>query len=176
LYPISTESEKAFSNQLVKGDDIYVMQQYLFTFWENRNITDPFTSFKKYMEKVKEADRAYATRVAPGYDTDRGRVFLKYGEPNSIAREYNDPAAYPYEIWHYYQTNGQRNVRFIFYNNDLSTNLFYLIHSTAIGEPNNYQWRLLIRGRDKGWRSIDDSGDDQDDWGSNYNRYYETPR
>ncbi len=176
LSPISSSTEKTFATQIIDNETEYVMQQYLYSFWEKRNQNDPYTAFKKYMDLVKQVDEAYGNRVRRGYDTDRGRVYLQYGEPNSIARDYNDPSAYPYEIWHYYEARNQRNIKFIFFNTDLASNTFYLLHSTAIGEPNNYQWRLFLRKRDKGFFSIDDEGSGADDWGSNYNRYYETPR
>jgi GWxTD domain-containing protein len=174
--PISSGKEKAFAEQIIKKETDYVMQQYIYSFWEKRNQSDPFKGFKDYMAKVRKADIAYGSRVNRGYETERGRVYLQYGEPNSIVKEYNDPAAYPYEIWHYYQARNQRNIKFVFYNTDLTTNEFNLLHSTAIGEPNNYQWRLLLRKRDKGFYSIDEKGNAVDDWGSNYNRYFESPR
>lgn len=174
--PISSSSEKSFAAQIIENETEYVMQQYLYSFWEKRNQNEPFEDFKKYMEIVRQVDEAYGNSVRRGYETDRGRVYLQYGEPNSIARDYNDPSAYPYEIWHYYEARNQRNIKFIFYNTDLASNTFYLLHSTAIGEPNNYQWRLFLRKRDKGFYSIDDEGSGADEWGSNYNRYYETPR
>jgi len=176
MAPISSDMDKSFAELIIKKGDEYVMQQYLYSFWENRNYNNPFESFKKYMKQVREANKAYGSRVNRGYQTERGRVFLKYGAPNSIMKEYNDPAAYPYEIWHYYQALSQRNIKFIFYNTDLSSNEFQLLHSNAVGEPNNYQWRLHLRKRDSGFESIDDMGNPIDDWGSNINKYYENPR
>ncbi len=174
--PISSQMDKSFAELIIKKGDEYVMQQYLYNFWESRNYNNPFESFKKYMKRVQQANKAYSSRVNKGYQTERGRVFLQYGTPNSIIKEYNDPAAYPYEIWHYYQANGQNNIKFIFFNTDLSSNEFQLLHSNAVGEPNDYQWRLHLRKRDSGFNSIDDSGNRVDDWGSNINKYYENPR
>lgn len=176
MAPISSEMDKSFANSIIKKGDEYVMQQYLFSFWERRDLNNPFDRFKEYMAKVREADITYGTRINRGYETERGRVSLQYGKPNSIAKEYNDPSAYPYEIWHYYQTRGQRNVKFIFINTDLSSREFSLIHSNAVGEVNDYQWRLHLRKRNTGYESIDETGSHIDDWGSNYNRYYENPR
>jgi len=176
MSPISSDMDRSFAKMIIKKGDEYVMQQYLYSFWENRNINDPFDSFKKYMKRVREANEAYGSRVSKGYETERGRVFLQYGTPNSIMREYNDPSAYPFEIWHYYQAQSQNNIKFIFYNTDLSSNEFQLLHSNAVGEPNDYQWRLHLRKRDSGFESIDDMGNPIDDWGSNMNKYYENPR
>lgn len=176
LNPISSEKEASFAEKLINDKDQFVMQQYLYSFWEKRYPNDPFMGFKTYMEKVTLVDKFYGGRIHKGYDTDRGYIYLKYGEPNSITKDYNDPAAYPYEIWHYYNTKNQSNVKFVFYNTDLASKDFRLLHSTAIGEVSDYQWRLHLRKRDSGYKSIDEPGNETDDWGSNINRYYENPR
>ncbi|MCK5847491.1 MAG: GWxTD domain-containing protein [Bacteroidales bacterium] len=173
--PISSVQEQSLSEEVIRNGNEYVMQQYIYSFWENRNINDPFDPFKKYMDRIKDCDKLYSTRIKRGYETSRGRIFMLYGKANSIAAEYNDPAAYPYEIWHYYQARGQRNLKFVFYNTDLASNEFELLHSNAAGERSDYQWRLRLR-RDQSFRSIDDSGSSQDDWGSQYNNLYENPR
>ncbi len=173
--PVSSVNEKMLAETVMRDSNEYIMQQFILNFWEMRNKQDPYGAFKKHMERIRECDKLYATRIKSGYETDRGRVFMQYGKANSIAVEYNDPAAYPYEIWHYYQAKGQRNVKFIFYNTDLISNEFELLHSDASGERNDYQWRLHLR-RDQGFKSIDDRGNGQDQWGSQYNNLYENPR
>ena len=173
--PISNVYEVEIAKRVMRDTNEFIMQQFIYSFWEKRNLSDPFDEFKKYMKRIRECDKLYATRIMRGYETDRGRVFIQYGKANSIALDYNDPASYPYEIWHYYQAKNQRNVKFIFYNSDLITNNFELLHSTALGERNDYQWRLKLR-RDEIFDSIDDTGNVKDDWGSQYNELYENPR
>ena len=173
--PTSSVQEVNLAKTVITDGNEYIMQQYIYSFWEKRNVNDPFSSFKEYMERIKKCDQLYATIIKRGYETSRGRIFMQYGEANSIATEYNDPAAYPYEIWHYYEARGQRNLKFVFYNTDLASNEFELLHSNAAGERNDYQWRLHLR-RDEAFHSIDDTGNTQDDWGSQYNNLYESPR
>lgn len=91
------------------------------------------------VEVVKE----FSTSIRKGYNTDRGRVYLQYGPPDNRTQMPHEPSAYPYEIWQYYKVKGQSNRRFIFYNPDLVTNDFKLIHSDALGEIMNDQWQLL---------------------------------
>jgi len=64
-----------------------------------------------------------------GYRTDRGRVYLQYGQPNVISEQYFEPAAYPYEIWHYYQLGDQRDKNLYSIHMIWVTNDFQLIHS-----------------------------------------------
>jgi len=173
--PISSVQEQSLAETVISDGSEYIMQQYIYSFWENRNIKDPFGAFKKYMARIRECDKLYASRIKRGYETSRGRVFIQYGKANSITREYHDPAAYPYEVWHYYQARGQRNIKFVFFNTDLSSNEFELLHSTAAGERSDYQWRIRLR-RDRRYQSIDDTGNKKDEWGSQYNKIYENPR
>ena len=176
MAPISSELEKEFAENLISKGDIYTMQQYVLNFWEQRNAVNPEQPFQNYMNEVTKVEKLYATRIRHGFETDRGRVYLQYGPPNTVVKNYNEPSAYPYEIWHYYNLKNQRNRKFIFYNTDLSTNDFALLHSDAIGEPNDYQWRLHLRGRDSGYKSIDQTGEHETDWGSKYNEWYKEPR
>ncbi|MEZ5195370.1 MAG: GWxTD domain-containing protein [Bacteroidales bacterium] len=83
-------------------------------------------AWETYLEKVNLVNLAYSTQIQKGYDTDRGRTYLKYGEPNAISESYNEPATYPYEIWHYYDLgNGQRNKKFVFYTRDMEYQRFF---------------------------------------------------
>lgn len=176
MNPISSEMEKEFVKTILLKDSIYVLQQYLLSFWENRDINYPEVPFKKYMEQVNIVEKMYSSRINHGFETDRGRVYLQYGRPNTVVKNYNEPSAYPYEIWHYYNLKNQSNRKFIFYNTDLSSNEFALLHSDAIGEVNDYQWRLRLRSRDSGYQSIDQTGEGETDWGSRYNEWYQEPR
>ncbi len=174
--PISSQQEKDFAQSLRRENNEMFLQQYVYHFWAKRNPLDPMSSFIGYIDEVEKVNKAYGNRIVHGYDTDRGRVYLQYGAPNTIVKEGNDPQAYPYEIWHYYSVRGQSNIRFIFSNTDLATNDFRLIHSTATGEVYDPRWRLQLRKRNEGYQSIDENGNTEDDWGSQFNKYFEDPR
>ncbi len=176
MAPISTDPEKDFITYIIKQGDELVMQQYIYNYWQKRNPLEPSKPFIAYMIEVMRVNRDFGTSIKKGYETDRGVVYLKYGQPNSIMKQYHEPATYPYEIWHYYGIRGQGNVKFVFYNTDLATNDFELLHSNAIGEINNYRWKLVLRKRDKGYNSIDETGAGFDEWGTHYDEYYEQPR
>lgn len=176
MEPISTEPENEFIKYIIKQGDEHVMQQYIYNYWQKRNPLEPSKPFVAYMIEVMRVNREFGTSIKKGYETDRGIVYLKYGQPNSIMKQYHEPATYPYEIWHYYGIRGQGNVKFVFYNTDLATNDFELLHSNAIGEINNYRWKLTLRKRDKGFNSVDETGGGFDEWGTHYEEYYEQPR
>jgi hypothetical protein len=53
--------------------------------------------------------------------------------------------ARPYEIWTYNRNQiGESNVFFVFFNDDLVSNEFRLLHSSAIGEPKNNKWQEVL--------------------------------
>jgi hypothetical protein len=107
--------------------------------------------------------------------SDRGRVYLQYGKPNAIAESHYEPAAFPYEIWHYYNINGQRDKRFVFYTQEIATNDFQLLHSDVVGELANYHWQRQLYSRIWDPYSIDDVIV-PNSYGSFATDYYRQPR
>lgn len=176
LLPIGSELDRIFVVKQLKDADIITMRQYLLNFWKNRDELHPDLAWNQYLQQVEKVNTIYSTPNRLGFDTDRGRVFLKYGPPNIISESYNEPAAYPYEIWQYYVLGqGQRNKKFVFYTIDIVTNDFQLVHSDAIGEINNYRWQVEIYKRTYDPYSLDREVY-PDVWGSNVNMYWENPR
>jgi hypothetical protein len=75
---------------------------------------------------------------------------LQYGRPSQIVGNDRDPSAIPYSIWQYDQIGNQRNRRFIFYNRNLADNEYELLHSDAIGELSEPQWKRVLTATNSG--------------------------
>jgi GWxTD domain-containing protein len=175
LDPICTEMERIFLTKHLKESDLGTMQQFFLNFWKTRNPAEPQLAWEEYLIEVNKVNASYSTPNRKGYDTDRGRVYLKYGAPNIISKSYNEPAAYPYEIWQYYSLgDSQRNKRFVFYTSDIITNDFILVHSDARGEVHNYRWQVMVYNRTFDPYNIDIS-DYPDAWGSKVHEYWDNP-
>ena len=178
LDPICSETERNYCSGLVKTGDLKTMQQFMFNFWSTRSPLSPAQAWNDYLAAVKRVNMSFGTTSYPGYRTDRGYVFLKYGQPDQIVESPNEPNAYPYTIWHYYAVANQRNKRFVFMSKDESTNDYHLIHSDVVGEVNNPRWQLEIYSRVYGVGY--DQGIDQtkyeDMWGSHAEDLYNNPR
>ena len=157
LRPISTEMEMTFADNQLKGVDLELMQKFFLSFWMDRNNQNPEGEWLKYKKEVKKADEEFGTRIKKGYTTDRGRIYLRYGSPNTIASRPHPPLAYPYEIWHFYQIKGQSNVKFVFYNPDLVSNNYSLLHSNAIGEIRDYRWLVKLKNRNASIPNLDNT-------------------
>jgi GWxTD domain-containing protein len=178
LDPICSEMERDYSANLVKTDDMKTMQQFLFNFWSKRSPMNPKQSFEDYLAAVRRVNMSFGTTAFPGYRSDRGYVFLKYGQPDKIMEVPDEPAALPYEIWHYYEVANQRNKKFVFVAPDRSSNDYHLIHSNMVGEINNPRWQMEIYGNIYGQGY--DQGVDQTEyergWGSHAGDLYNNPR
>lgn len=175
LLPISSQLERVFADKNLINAELGLMQQYFLNFWMERDALNPAQAWEDYYAKVRHVNHHFKTLIKKGYETDRGIVYLKYGPPNTIAESHHEPAAYPYEIWHYYELRNQRNKRFVFYTRDLITNDFELIHSDAMGELANYRWQVDVMRRTTDGYDLDQKSVD-DHWGGRIDTYYRDPR
>ena len=175
LYPISYELEKTYATNVVNSRDLKLMQQYFVSFWLNRDAVNPQTAWETYFLEVRKVVKEFSSSIRRGYNTDRGRVYLQYGPPDNRTQMPHEPSAYPYEIWQYYKVKGQSNRRFVFYNPDLVTNDYSLIHSDALGEIMNDQWQMLVFKRDTQNNDIDQSTP-AGRFGTQIQQNYQTPR
>jgi GWxTD domain-containing protein len=125
--------------------DLESMKSFLFTFWQTRNPADPETAWRKYMEQVAYTDSEFGSRVKRGWQTDRGRVYLQYGKPNTRIERPNNPDYYPFEIWHYYETNGMHNCKFLFYNPSLSGDYELINTENLPMEVKNADWKRMVK-------------------------------
>lgn len=157
--PIAQRNEREYADNLLKqkGVDEELLKRYLLSFWESRDPVNPVTPFEAYQEEVVKVNQLFSSKINKGHETERGRVYLQYGSPNSRTVVDNEPSAYPYEIWWYYEYKGQRNIRFVFYNPDMVTNDYQLLHSEALGETFDPQWRLILFSRTTSFQNLDDT-------------------
>jgi GWxTD domain-containing protein len=177
LRPISESNEMIWADNQLKIADVSLMQKFFYDFWQRRNPQNPEEAWLIYQEEVKKVNAAYGTRIRKGYDTDRGRVYLKYGPPNSNTPSMNEPDAYPYEIWHYYKLKNQTNRKFIFYNPDLVTNDYILLHSDALGELKNDAWQIKLHERNANRpRSIDETSPGNNHFGGKAEDNFKMPK
>ncbi len=145
LLPIAEPFEKDHLRVAMKGADTTALRKLFYAFWLSRHPENPALAWNRYYAEVQLVNERFSTATKYGFETDRGRVYLQYGKPNTIEGHPFEAGALPYEIWHYYQLgNQQRNVRFVFCCKELATGDYQLIHSDARGELNDPRWRFQI--------------------------------
>ena len=142
---LATPTEKSFMKTLSSFSE---KKRFFVAFWKKREGQAGVPTFKEFLYRFEYAQQHFKSSLRPGHKTDRGRVFIQYGPPNDMQFWLNEPDKYPYMIWTYNQIGSQNNVFFVFYDPDLITGEFPLLHSNKIGELQNRNWRaFLLRAR-----------------------------
>ncbi len=146
LYPRVSNRRTDILNSVIHGSDLKVKRYFLYRYWTEQSLEHSEELFNQYRLIAEAVDRTYNSNVGKGFETDRGYIFLRYGQPSEILSIEDEPTAPPYEIWRYNQLpeTGQNNVKFLFYNPSLSTNDYALLHSTCRGERQNPRWELEL--------------------------------
>jgi GWxTD domain-containing protein len=91
--------------KMMKAADADAKKQLLQSFWKERD-PSPGTPdnelMNEYYHRIHEADERFRCYKA-GWKTDRGWVFVTYGEPNEVERYPFELDSRPYEVWRYYR-------------------------------------------------------------------------
>ncbi|MBL7712038.1 MAG: GWxTD domain-containing protein [Chitinophagaceae bacterium] len=139
--PTEGASIEAF---LRKPDELY-SKYFIYNFWEKRNKQNPEQPWKAFTAQIKEVNRLFGDGGKPGYETDRGRIYMQYGKPSDRIIVNSETGALPYEIWQYFITEKQqREGIFLFYKAGRTFGGYELLHSTVVGEKRNSNWRNLL--------------------------------
>lgn len=158
LAPISDRVEEELITDQVEVMDLETMKRFMYGFWFERNRRDPGTEWRKYKALVDHVNREYSAAYKKGFQTDRGETVLKYGRPDQIVERKHKTHSYPYEIWQYYEIGKYSNKRFVFYNTDLATGDYDLLHSDMPGELRNRRWKRDLQDRQNVMDNVDQEG------------------
>jgi GWxTD domain-containing protein len=173
LIPIAKPAEIKNIISTFKSKDKEKARKHIQAFWIQTADKKSYDAWLKYKAQVWAVEKMYHTNFQQGFETDRGRVFLKYGAPNNIVSKETSPSEYPYEIWTYNKIGKFSNKRFIFYNPDLVNNAYRILHSDMIGELKNPAWQQTLSKRNTNNGDIDDPNrNNQEHWGGNSNDYF----
>ena len=145
LAPILPGTLNARLNTLLQKKDIRGMQTMLSKVWLRRSPRSSEEAYKKYMAVARQVDKKFHSGLGYGFESDRGRIYMKYGAPSQIIEESAEPTAFPYEIWIYNKVpDGQTNIKFLFYNPSLAAGQMVLLHTNAVGELYNDKWERVL--------------------------------
>jgi GWxTD domain-containing protein len=147
LIPISKPAEIKNIIETLKTKNSDEARKHIQGYWAVSTPTNPYESWLKYKAQVIYVQKIYGNNFQEGFETDRGRVYLKYGAPNQVNERESSPSEYPYEIWTYNKIGVYSNRRFVFYNPDLVNNAYRLLHSDMIGELKNPAWPQILAKR-----------------------------
>ncbi len=74
-------------------------------FWESRDpnpSTEENELMKEYYRRVGYSNQQFSISGESGWFTDRGRIFIKFGQPDDVEHHPFEAGSYPYVIWRYY--------------------------------------------------------------------------
>ncbi|MDX1683719.1 MAG: GWxTD domain-containing protein [Saprospiraceae bacterium] len=146
LEPTLTGQDVETLNFLLSKGKLKFKKNFIYHIYESRYPGQSEAAFHQYMEVADAINRMFKSGMGYGFETDRGRTYLRYGRPDERIRVEDDQGAFPYEIWYYNRIDktGQTDVRFLFYNPELATNHFLLLTSNCRGERNNPRWEMVL--------------------------------
>ena len=83
---------------------------------------------REYYRRINFSTANFSTSGEEGWRTDRGRLLVKFGEPDDVERHPFEAGSYPYIIWRYYAS--RKNFLFIdrtgFGNYELHPDYYYV--------------------------------------------------
>ncbi len=110
---------------------------FLEKFWQKHD-------YREFEKRINFANTYYSFGDTPGWKTDRGKTYIKYGPPSEIEKKSFGKEFTSYEHWHYYHNN----MHFVFADKT-GTGEFKLIFSTENPMLNAPDWRNYVDEEDR---------------------------
>ncbi|MEZ4967871.1 MAG: GWxTD domain-containing protein [Saprospiraceae bacterium] len=149
LSALAVGEESETLKNILQGEDLKPMRFYLFRHFVREDANNPEQAYRNFIRVADAAHKKFQSGFRYGFETDRGRTFMRFGKPDDLIHVEDDPGAPPYEIWVYYNLpkTKQNNVKFLFYNPSLAGEDYIMLHSNARGEINNPRWERVLYSR-----------------------------
>ncbi len=133
---IASRNEIDLYNKLT---DLKAKQKFFFKFWVNRMV-DPTAlvnqTRENFKERIQTAKKYYRELNTRGL-SDREKIIIKHGTPIDVQTYQAQDGNRAYQSFYYSDLYGGAYFYFV----DVKSNGIYkLVHSTAIGEIQNYDW------------------------------------
>jgi GWxTD domain-containing protein len=135
-YIASADDRKAYDKLIT----VQAKREFLAAFWtgiENGKSGNNGMTRYIYLDRIATANQRYHVMGREGWHTDRGRVYVLFGEADEVERFPSSENAKPYEIWHFNQIEG--GVQFVFVDRT-GFGEYTLVHSTKRGEIQDEGW------------------------------------
>jgi GWxTD domain-containing protein len=143
-YVLSVDEQKSL-HSLTREGKLKFIDEY----WR-RSDPDPSTRINEFrvelFRRVRYANERFSVNIAKkndGWQTDRGRVFIVYGDPDEIESFPSSQYIGPFEKWNYFQL-GSQGARFFIFEDETGYGDYRLAHSDAKGEPIDPEWEQRI--------------------------------
>ncbi len=144
LAVIATDEERRALRRL---PDEASRDAFIARFWALRD-DDPGkpgnTARTRFYRRVAYATDAYREGRAPGWDTDRGRIYLTHGPCSDSTAVLNHPRLVPHVVWTY-AGDGRRTADLVVFADRDGYGTFTVLHATVPGERRQVDWQDALR-------------------------------
>ena len=126
--------------------DLKAKQRFLYKFWLVRN-PDPDNPYNiklaEFRFRLKHVNTYYSFggSLENGWKSDRGKIYLTFGEPSDKEDNWGNAIDKPYQIWIYHTVEG--GSQFVFVDISRMDN-HRLVHSTHPEYITNYNWQIIV--------------------------------
>ncbi len=138
---ISSTEER---NRYEKLTTVDSKRQFLYDFWNKRKsdeVSKSGDARSQYLERIAYANDHFRAGMRDGWKTDRGRVYVLYGNPDEIDRHPNETDSKPYEIWTYNSLEGGVSFDFV---DRTGFGDYSLVNSTEHKEIHDDNWQQYL--------------------------------
>ena len=149
--PMDSESIKRYRNQIKYIATAEELQTYdslapadklgfILGFWKSKD-NSPETPENEFMmdyfSRFNYASKNFQGKEG-GENSDMGRVFIIYGQPDDIERYEMQFETKAYQVWQYFTGGGRHTFAFVDRNNE---GIYTLVHSSVVEEIKNPDWK-----------------------------------
>lgn len=130
-YIATAEEKELFKKLTLRGK-----QEFLINFWQSKD-PNPETAENEFMQEHFRRLAYAEANFTGGIDSDMGRIYIQYGAPVEIKRQFSTTEfSKPVQIW-YYALQGTTEFVFVDRSGD---GKYVLVHSTQPDEYQNPGW------------------------------------
>jgi len=144
--PLSLIAKSGEMSAYKKDLSVRAKRRFLAEFWAGRDPSagTPRNEMREsFYAAIAYADSKFRERgrvLTPGWKTDRGRVYARYGEPDDVLRRQQQGYAPPYEVWRYSRGKG----RYYIFADRTGVGGFRLMSSNELQEVGDPNWQRIL--------------------------------
>jgi GWxTD domain-containing protein len=145
--PLQLIAESGELSRYSKDLSLRAKRRYLTEFWQKRDPT-PATPVnetrERFYQAVAYADRKFGEKgraAVPGWKTDRGRIYVRNGEPEELLQRPQAGRSPPYEVWRF---RSPKDRYYVFLDRADGLGQFQLIFTNDVRENSQPNWRELL--------------------------------
>jgi len=141
VYLMTADEQGSYPSLTLEGK-----RRWLRVFWSKRDPTEGTPRNEARLDfyaRINEANRRFregGSAQIPGWRTDRGRIFIKYGPPDEVLSRPQAGDTRPYEVWKF---SRGRALKYVFMDQTLFGN-YVLIWTSDRREPSRPNWQELL--------------------------------